>query len=395
VQALTIDVGTGTQDILLFDSEREVENAVRLVLPSPTVLVAGAIRRATRAGWKVVLTGSTMGGGPSAWAARDHAAAGRPICATPEAARTFDDDLDQVEGMGIRVVMEEEAARLAEETLTLHLRLSDVWLDSLAVSLAPFGIDLRAVDALALAVFDHGAAPPGISDRRFRFERLAERLDAEPGAGPAAFAYGEGQIPACFTRLTAGVAAARGWFGRRSRPSVVAMDTAPAAVLGALDDPRARRSLASGRGVVAVNVGNFHALAMRLSARSGSPRAAAIDAIFEHHTGELDGPRLATFVGQLAEGTISNESVFGSMGHGALVREGWSRNGRRPLLALTGPRRRMLVGRCVPGLGQPHLAVPHGDMMQCGSFGLLRALGHRLPEWREPVEAALGPPPLS
>ena len=395
MQALAIDVGTGTQDVLLFDSEREIENAVRLVLPSPTALVADAIRRATRAGWKVVLTGSTMGGGPSAWAARDHAAAGRRICATPEAARTFDDDLEQVQQMGIRVVLEEEAARLADETLTLHLRLSDVWLDSLAISLAPFGIDLRAVDALALAVFDHGAAPPGISDRRFRFDRLAERLDAEPGAGPAAFAYGEGEIPVCFTRLTAGAAAARAWFGRRSHPSIVAMDTGPAAVLGALDDPRARRSLASGRGVVTMNVGNFHALGMRLSARRGSTPGVAIDAIFEHHTGELDGLRLAAFVAQLADGTISNESVFDSMGHGALVRQGWSPNGRRPLLTLTGPRRRMLAGRCVPGLGQPHLAVPHGDMMQSGSFGLLRSLAHRLPEWREPVEAALGPPAVA
>src|SRR5919198_1092020 len=124
MQALTIDVGTGTQDILLFDSEREIENAIRLVLPSPTVLVATAIRRATRAGWKVVLTGSTMGGGPSAWAARDHAAAGRPIFATPEAARSFDDDLERVEQMGIRIVHEEEAARLADQTLTLHLRLT-------------------------------------------------------------------------------------------------------------------------------------------------------------------------------------------------------------------------------------------------------------------------------
>ncbi|MDQ3870553.1 MAG: DUF1786 family protein [Chloroflexota bacterium] len=395
MQALTIDVGTGTQDILLFDSEREIENAIRLVLPSPTVLVAGAIRRATRAGWKVVLTGSTMGGGPSAWAARDHAAARRPICATPEAARTFDDDLDRVQGMGVRIVAEEEATRLAEETLTLHLRLSDIWLDSLAIALAPFGIDLRAVDALGLAVFDHGAAPPGVSDRRFRFERLGERLDAEPGAGPAVFAYEEGHIPACFTRLTSGVAAARAWFGRRSHPSIVAMDTGPAAVLGALEDPRARRSLASGRAVVAVNVGNFHALAMRVSTRSGSPPAVGIDAIFEHHTGELDGPSLGSFVGQVADGTISNEEVFRSMGHGALVRHGWSPGGRRPLLALTGPRRRLLAGRCVPGLGQPHLAVPHGDMMQSGSFGLLRALAHRVPGWREPIEAALGRAPLS
>ena len=38
-------------------------------------------------------------------------------------------------------------------------------------------------DLLAVAVFDHGAAPPGYSDRLFRFEYLAERI--QTGAGLA------------------------------------------------------------------------------------------------------------------------------------------------------------------------------------------------------------------
>ena len=33
---LVIDVGMGTQDILLFDSERNIENCVKMVLPSQT-----------------------------------------------------------------------------------------------------------------------------------------------------------------------------------------------------------------------------------------------------------------------------------------------------------------------------------------------------------------------
>jgi len=40
---------------------------------------------------------------------------------------------------------------------------------------AVFGVEL-APDALALAVFDHGAAPPGVSDRQFRMDYLADRL---------------------------------------------------------------------------------------------------------------------------------------------------------------------------------------------------------------------------
>ena len=51
-----------------------------------------------------------------------------------------------------------------------------------------FGVD-ASVDAVAVAAFDHGAAPPGVSDRRFRFDaitaRVRERPDARPSPGHA------------------------------------------------------------------------------------------------------------------------------------------------------------------------------------------------------------------
>ena len=50
MQILAVDIGTGTQDVLLFDTDREPENALKLVMPSPTVMVAQSIRAATRAG---------------------------------------------------------------------------------------------------------------------------------------------------------------------------------------------------------------------------------------------------------------------------------------------------------------------------------------------------------
>ena len=36
MRILAIDVGTGTQDILLFDSSQPIENAFQLIMPSPT-----------------------------------------------------------------------------------------------------------------------------------------------------------------------------------------------------------------------------------------------------------------------------------------------------------------------------------------------------------------------
>src|SRR3990172_10090846 len=104
MRILAVDVGTGTQDILLFDSAQPVENALQLIMPSPTQIAAGRIRRATGAGQPVVLTGVIAGGGPCHWALDDHLRAGLRAYATPEAAATFDDDLDVVQHMGVAVV---------------------------------------------------------------------------------------------------------------------------------------------------------------------------------------------------------------------------------------------------------------------------------------------------
>ena len=72
------------------------------------------------------------------------------------------------------------------------------------------------------------------------------------------------------------------------------------------------------------------------------------------------------------------------MGHGAL--ELGPPSGPLDLLAVTGPRRGLLAGSTL----HPYLAVPHGDMMLAGCFGLLRALAYQLPELRTPIETVLG-----
>ncbi|MBV9547703.1 MAG: DUF1786 domain-containing protein [Chloroflexi bacterium] len=364
MQILTVDVGTGTQDILLFDSERELENCFKLVMPSPTVVVADQIRQATATRKTLVLQGVTMGGGPCHWATMDHVRAGLPAFATPDAARTFDDDLAAVSEMGIVVVGDDEALRLADRG-AVRLFMGDLALGHILKTLASFGVDVR-LSALAVAVFDHGAAPPGFSDRVFRFNYLRERL--ESGLGLGAFAFRGDDVPPAMTRLRAVAETAP------SDLRLLLMDTAPAAVAGALEDSRVR----SAEGPLVVNVGNFHCLAFHLV-------DGHVAGLFEHHTGELDAPRLAGYVRQLADGSISNETVFADKGHGAIVFEG---DAPEPdLLAVTGPRRALLTQ---PGL-ETYLAVPHGDMMLTGNLGLLRAYAAHDDGVREAVERRLGP----
>jgi uncharacterized protein (DUF1786 family) len=365
MQILTIDVGTGTQDILLFDAGRELENCFKLVLPSPTVVVADRIRTITAARQRLVLQGVTMGGGPSHWAAMDHVRAGLEVFATPDAARTFDDDLDAVADSGIKVISDDEALGLIN-TGAQHVFMRDLALGQLLQTLAAFGVRLK-LQGLAVAVFDHGAAPPGFSDRIFRFNYLRERLAR--GLGLAGFAFERDAVPEAMTRLHA-VA--------RTAPAdlpMLLMDTAPAAVLGALEDGAVRAA----NSPIVANVGNFHCLAFHLV-------DGRVAGLFEHHTGELSADKLGAYVHQLADGSITNEAVFLDKGHGAIVLEAEVPN--PDLLAVTGPRRALLVAS---GL-RPHLAMPHGDMMLAGNLGLLRAYATYDPAIREAVERRLGPP---
>src|SRR5215472_14137248 len=199
MQILTVDVGTGTQDVFLFDSDREVENCFKLVMPSPTVVIADRVRLATAARRRLVLQGVTMGGGPCRWATMDHVRAGLQAFATPDAARTFDDDLDAVAEMGILVVSDDEAIKLADAGAA-RVFMRDLGLGQILQTLASFGVTVM-LKALAVAAFDHGAAPPGVSDRVFRFNYLRDRLGR--GLGLAGFAFERAQVPESMTRLHA------------------------------------------------------------------------------------------------------------------------------------------------------------------------------------------------
>lgn len=376
IRILAVDVGTGTQDILLFESGKSIENCFKMVMPSPTVIVAERVRKATERGQAVLLTGVTMGGGPSHWATRDHALAGFPVAVTPEAGRTFDDDLSQVEAMGFELIDEEEAVRRAKDPRWLHIELQDFDARAIITALQAFDI-APAIDGLAIAAFDHGAAPPGYSDRRFRFDFLARTVQVSPF--PSAFAYTAQDTPADLTRLRSiARSSARYLEASGSQPDapLLLMDTGSAAALGALEDPLVRAQHQS----ILCNIGNFHTLAFHLVAGN-------ITGIFEHHTGEIDRPHLEQMLVRLANGTLTNDEVFNTSGHGALILNEGNANADQdfPFLAVTGPRRALLRGSAL----RPYEATPHGDMMLAGCFGLLRAFAKHFPNMATAIEASL------
>ncbi len=173
LRILAVDVGTGTQDILLFESGKTIENCFKMVMPSPTVIVAERIKRATERGRPLLLTGVTMGGGPCHWAARDHALAGFAVAVTAEAGRTFDDDLAMVEQMGFEIIEDAEAARRVENPALLHIELQDFDAQAIVTALRAFDVD-PGVDK-------NGAARTGAKCLRLPGSGDTRQSDTPPG----------------------------------------------------------------------------------------------------------------------------------------------------------------------------------------------------------------------
>jgi uncharacterized protein (DUF1786 family) len=142
---LAVDVGGGTQDLFLWEPGQAVENAVKLVLPAPTQILARRFARLTSAGQPVFLNGRVMGGGAIGRALRLHLACGLPVYATPQAALTFSDRLEQVQDWGL-VLTETPPPEAAVLTL------GDVDLETLNHCLAAFEVPAPKHFAVAAGV---------------------------------------------------------------------------------------------------------------------------------------------------------------------------------------------------------------------------------------------------
>jgi len=348
---LLIDVGRGTQDILLYSPGEPRENSVQFVLPSPTLLLSRRVEEAALRGEDLLFTGETMGGGPLGKALRQHLGGGGKTWATARSAATFDDDLDKVRQMGVEIVGDEEAARLGHRKGCRTVVTADVNIDAIEKSLASWGLSYTVGEA-AVAVQDHGRAPVGESDRRFRFEKFRELLRGSPSLRD--LCHRGDELPEYLTRM-AGVRRTLAGRGR-----LVLMDTGFAALLGSLAD----EEVGGGGTKLLLNAGNGHTLA-------GVVRGERLIAFFEHHTRLLDKKSLMGWLDGLVDGTIDGAAVYESRGHGA-----WTDAAADPpgwdgidVFAATGPRRELAAGLA----RRPYMAAPFGQMMLTGNCGLLSA----------------------
>lgn len=359
MRLLAVDIGGYTQDILLFDSSQPIENCFKMVMPSPTIFLAKRIRAATKAKRALFFTGINMGGGPSKYALLEHLEAGIKAYATAGAAATFDDNIEEVAKSGVIIVQDGEKPPLRDIEI---IETKDLELARIEKTMEAFGID-PGFDSIAVAVLDHGAAPPGMSDRIFRFQHLQQVVSNRREL--SAFAYLADEIPSHLTRMKAVATSVP-----RSIPCLV-MDTPVAAAIGSLEDREVSRHARK----VVMNVGNFHTLAFHLQGSS-------VLGFFEHHTHALTRNKAGKLITRLVKGELTNEEVFNDGGHGCLVLE--SRK-TIPFVSVAGPKRALMYGSKL----NPYFVTPHGDMMLTGCFGLVRAFAQRVEKWREEIESRL------
>lgn len=337
MKILAIDVGMGTQDILLYDSAQCIENNIKMVLPSQTQIIARRIGRATGYGRDIFLAGTTMGGGPSGRAVREHIRAGLKVYAEERAALTLHDNLGNVTQMG--VILVDAAGTVPEGIERIDMR--DVDTGAIGTALELFESQLPR--DFAVAVQDHGEAPD-MSNRVFRFRHFRELL--EQGGELERFAYLD-RVPAHLTRMRAVMDTLK-----QHGNSVLLMDTGPAAICGALNGYRDGP-------VVVVNIGNGHTLAAVVNGNR-------MLALFEHHTRSVDAPKLDDLIRRLCDGELDLEEVFNDGGHGCHIREAVGLGNIRSVI-VTGPNRNVMAGSCL----DVEYAAPHGDMMLTGCFGLV------------------------
>jgi len=350
MKILALDIGAGTEDVLLYDDKKNLENCVKMVLPSPSQFFAEKVREATQLRKNLFIKGDIIGGGAFSSALRNHVEEGLRVVMTANVAYTIRNDLDEVRELGIEIVSgEDEPKDLRGEIL----RIEEVNLTKLGGFLTGFNEPLSDVDVVAVAVQDHGVFPKGVSNRRFRIQKMKELL--KDGQQPEILAFKEEEIPSRFLRMKSAAHASR-----RQLPGakVLLMDTSHAAILGCLKDPVVEKA----DPVIAINVGNGHTMAAIISEGN-------IVGVMEHHTRLLNPQKIERFLVNFANGKLSDEEVFKDGGHGLFFLKKPIGLSKIERIAATGPNRNILAKTNLSA----HFAVPAGDVMMTGPIGLVEA----------------------
>ena len=340
MRILAIDVGTGTQDIMICDTEKELENSIKIVLPSPHLYISQQIREIEN---DIYFDGEIMGGGKIKKSIQEHMEKGYNVVMEPTCAKTIRDNLEQVKAIGIEI-----ADYTKEYKDYSKITLGDINITKLSEFLLGYDLEFD-FDKIAIAVQDHGYNE-NMGDRDFRFEKIRETV-SEP-ISPLEFGFKE-DVPEYFTRMRA-VRRQVEREGIEELPLV--MDTKFASIAGMCYDEVAMKL----NSFIVIDIGNGHTTA-------ASIEDGKIQGVFEHHTSSLTGESLERYIKRLASGEITHEEVHEDFGHGAHVLNPISEIEK---VIVSGPKRELIEKTNLDW----HHAAPGGDVMMTGTIGLIKTV---------------------
>ncbi len=343
---LIMDIGAGTLDILLYDTDADIH--YKAVLKSPTRRMAEEIRGLKK---DILITGKEMGGGEIGSTLKEHVSAGFEVIISDSASKTIHHNPERVSSMGIKVVNDDEAEELKHSNRYQHLYFSDIEYDRIKHLVQILGLDF-SFDIIGVCAQDHGVPLEDVSHLEFRQRIFKERLDVDPE--PKNLLYTSHDVPDYLNRLKSISEEA----GRLPARKVYVMDSGMCAISGAMLDQWVQDK----DRYIVIDVATSHTL-------GASIKDNKIAGFFEYHTSDITPERLESLIYGLAWARISHDALLKEGGHGAYVREAIGYNEGVPII-VTGPRRDILKNSRLPLI----FGSPFGDNMMTGTSGLLWAI---------------------
>ncbi len=325
-----VDIGKGTQDVVVPDFSSPEENWPKLILPSPTEKLARKVKQFQK---DLKVDGYVMGGGPVKKALIEHIKKGFRVVITERAAKTIRDDLEEVRRLGFEVVDSLDECDLFLTDLEINNYQKILWLMNDGWELPSFTV--------AVACQDHGFVK-GQRDRITRFNFLRGLLERERRPQRMVITEKTGFFSRFDSILDQLEKAALDGFVMDSKIAAVAGMVGYAGKMGVKE-------------FVVLDVGNGHTL-------GASVKNGEIAGLFEHHTKMLNREKVKALVERLVSAEITFEEVFEDGGHGAVVFEKIDPE----KVFVVGPNRELLSG-----YGEE--AYPLGDAMLYGCAGLVEA----------------------
>jgi uncharacterized protein (DUF1786 family) len=340
-----IDIGAGTMDILVYDTQTELH--YKAVVKSPVRYVA---EKTAGISGNLLVVGSEMGGGPITQVLLERAKEAQVVMSR-SASATLNHDVEKVKSWGIKVVEDDRADQLRDKQSYSPITLSDLEPLRIEQIVKSFGVPY-GFDAVAICAQDHGVPDPGISHLDFRHNMFTERLTQEPF--PHTLLYQSDQVPDTMNRLKSIADSA----AQLPATEVYVMDSGMAAILGASLDGNCHQK----KRFLVLDIATSHTVGAAMAGEE-------IAGFFEYHTQDITLEKLEGLLRDLADGKISHRQILSEGGHGAFLRQTVGFSSIETIVA-TGPKRKLLVQSKLP----IEFGAPWGDNMMTGTVGLLEAL---------------------